>query len=177
MKKIFVNVPHHLSFCLQVRLKLLDEKSNKKRSIAELEQTFQIIDTALLKCYLHVRFPTIRWYFLLLPVGSFINRYIFQTNDALVAPLIRLNNCNLLDSEKVLKKHKKYPELIILYETKGLHHKALELLQKLAEQSDSPAKEVEKMIQYLQRLGNYELFVSMKVALIVRLLYIKLFYF
>lgn len=72
----------------------------------------------------------------------------------MIAPLIRLNNCHVVDSERVLKKHRKYAELIILYETKGLHHRALELLQKQAEQSDSPAKEVEKMIQYLQRLGK-----------------------
>lgn len=43
--------------------------------------------------------------------------------------------------------------MIILYETKGLHHKALELLQKQAEQGDSTLKDVDRMIKYLQRLG------------------------
>lgn len=48
-----------------------------------------------------------------------------QTNDALVAPLLRLkdNNCHLDESERVLKKYQKYSELIILYEKKDLHKK------------------------------------------------------
>ena len=50
---------------------------------------------------------------------------LFQTNDALVAPLLRLkdNNCHIEESERVLKKYLKYSELIILYEKKGLHKK------------------------------------------------------
>lgn len=59
----------------------------------------------------------------------------------------------MLDSEKILKKHKKYAELVILYETKGLHRRALEVLQKIANQPDSTKRDVERMIQYLQRLG------------------------
>ena len=48
-----------------------------------------------------------------------------QTNDALVAPLLRLkdNNCHVEESERVLKKKEKFSELIILYERKGLHQK------------------------------------------------------
>lgn len=53
-----------------------------------------IIDTTLLKCYL-------------------------ETNDSFVASLIRLNNCHLEESEKILKSYKKFGELIILYQTKG----------------------------------------------------------
>ncbi|KAK2560444.1 Vam6/Vps39-like protein [Acropora cervicornis] len=66
----------------------------------------QIIDTTLLKCYL-------------------------QTNDALVAPLLRLkdNNCHVVECEKVLIKSKKYNELVILYQTKGLHRKGHEHLK------------------------------------------------
>jgi hypothetical protein len=50
---------------------------------------------------------------------------VLQTNDALVAPLLRLkdNNCHVEESEKVLKKKEKFSELIILYEKKGLHEK------------------------------------------------------
>lgn len=49
----------------------------------------------------------------------------FQTNDALVAPLLRLkdNNCHIEESEKILRKKEKFSELIILYEKKGLHEK------------------------------------------------------
>ena len=50
---------------------------------------FQVIDTTLLKCYL-------------------------QTNDALVASLLRLkdNNCHLVEAERVLKKASKFTELV-----------------------------------------------------------------
>ena len=52
---------------------------------------------------------------------------LFQTNDALVAPLLRLkdNNCHVVECEKVLIKSKKYNELVILYQTKGSHRKGL----------------------------------------------------
>jgi hypothetical protein len=51
--------------------------------------------------------------------------FLFQTNDALVAPLLRLkdNNCHVEESERVLKKKEKFSELIILYEKKGEHQK------------------------------------------------------
>lgn len=93
-------------------------------------QIRQIIDTTLLKCYL-------------------------QTNDALVAPLLRLpdSHCNLEEVEKALKKYHKYNELIILYNSKGLHKKALDLLQKQSRKVDSPLGGHERTIQYLQHLG------------------------
>lgn len=74
--------------------------SNKKGS----STLVSVIDTTLLKCYL-------------------------ETNDSFVASLIRLNNCNLEESEKILKSYKKYGELIILYQTKGQHKRALQLLK------------------------------------------------
>ena len=63
--------------------------SNRKGS----STLVSVIDTTLLKCYL-------------------------ETNDSFVASLLRLNNCNLEESEKILKSYKKYGELIILYQTK-----------------------------------------------------------
>jgi len=53
-----------------------------------------------------------------------------QTNDALVAPLLRLkdNSCHIDESERVLKEAQKYSELVILYEKKGLHNKGWTLL-------------------------------------------------
>lgn len=100
-------------------------------TINSRKQLSQIIDTTLLKCYL-------------------------QTNVALVAPLLRLkdNNCHVEESERVLKKNEKYPELIILYETKGLHQKALNTLMKQAARPDSPLKGHERTVQYLQHLGK-----------------------
>ncbi|MGH0149835.1 UNVERIFIED_CONTAM: hypothetical protein FKN15_035463 [Acipenser sinensis] len=69
-------------------------------TIKSRKKLLQIIDTTLLKCYLH-------------------------TNVALVAPLLRLenNHCHIEESEYVLKKAHKYSELIILYDKKGLHEK------------------------------------------------------
>ena len=66
--------------------------------IKSKRQALQIIDTTLLKCYL-------------------------QTNDALVAPLLRLkdNNCHLEEAERFLKKSQKFTELVIFYNTRKLH--------------------------------------------------------
>nr|XP_023015227.1 vam6/Vps39-like protein isoform X1 [Leptinotarsa decemlineata] len=94
---------------------------NERVASKSTNQLLQIIDTTLLKCYL-------------------------QTNDALVAPLLRLNHCHLVETEKILKKMGKHNELIILYQTKGQHRRALELLQ--SEGS------VERTIGYLQHLGS-----------------------
>lgn len=77
-----------------------------------------------------------------------------QTNDALVAPLLRRNFCNLEETERILKKHQKHAELIVLYKTKGLHEKALDLLQRQANCEDSSLWGVEPTIQYLQTLGT-----------------------
>lgn len=63
----------------------------------------------------------------------------------MVAPLLRLNHCHLAETERTLKKYGKHNELIILYQTKGQHRRALELLQK-----ESPP---ERTINYLQHLG------------------------
>ena len=88
-----------------------------------------IIDTTLLKCYL-------------------------QTNDSLIAPLLRLNQCHLDESEKTLLKHDKISELIILYQTNGKHKKALELLQSQATKEGSSLYGYERTIRYLQQLGS-----------------------
>lgn len=105
------------------------DKDKKTMTAVATEQLLKIIDTTLLKCYL-------------------------QTNDALVAPLLRLNHCHLAEAEKTLLMHQKYPELIILYQTKGQHKKALELLEKQSKQSDSSLRGTERTIQYLQHLGK-----------------------
>lgn len=101
-------------------------------SITSKKMALQIIDTTLLKCYL-------------------------QTNDALVAPLLRLcpvlfgsdrltslifrlkdNCCHLEEAERVLKKSQKFTELVIFYNTRKQHRKALELLRSHSSQPDSP---------------------------------------
>ncbi|KAK2588320.1 hypothetical protein KPH14_004337 [Odynerus spinipes] len=114
-------------------------ESEKKLTAAATEQLLKIIDTTLLKCYL-------------------------QTTDALVAPLLRLNHCHLAEAEKTLLMHQKYPELIILYNTKGQHRKALELLEKHAKENDSSLKGTERTIQYLQHLGKDHMDLILKFA-------------
>ncbi|XP_005090680.1 vam6/Vps39-like protein [Aplysia californica] len=111
------------------------------KTINSRKQLSQIIDTTLLKCYL-------------------------QTNDALVAPLLRLkdNNCHVEESERVLKRKEKFSELIILYERKGLHQKALNVLMKQAARPDSPLKGHERTVQYLQHLGSEHLHLIFEYA-------------
>lgn len=94
-----------------------------------LTPTLSIIDTILLKCYL-------------------------QTNDSFVAPLLRLNYCHPEESEKTLRQYQKYGELIILYQTKGNHKKALQLLQAQADDASSCLSGHERTIKYLQEIGN-----------------------
>ncbi|XP_029454494.1 vam6/Vps39-like protein [Rhinatrema bivittatum] len=103
-------------------------------TIKSKKKLLQIIDTTLLKCFLH-------------------------TNVALVAPLLRLenNHCHIEESEHVLKKAHKYSELIILYEKKGLHEKALQVLVDQSKKANSPLKGHERTVQYLQHLGTENL--------------------
>ncbi|XP_052769246.1 vam6/Vps39-like protein [Mya arenaria] len=98
--------------------------------VVSKEQLSQIIDTTLMKCYL-------------------------QTNDALVASLLRLkdNKVHVEEAERSLKKKEKYSELIILYEKKGLHEKALNTLMKQATRPNSLLHGCDRTVQYLQHLG------------------------
>ncbi|KAK9879568.1 hypothetical protein WA026_006636 [Henosepilachna vigintioctopunctata] len=100
-----------------LKLEVLSNDKNSKSALHLL----QIIDTTLLKCYL-------------------------RTNDALVAPLLRLNYCYAPEAEKVLKKMGRHNELVILYQTIGEHRKALELLKS--------EKAVERTIKYLQHIPD-----------------------
>ncbi|KAG8034753.1 hypothetical protein G9C98_007829, partial [Cotesia typhae] len=115
------------------------DKDKKAMTAVATEQLLKIIDTTLLKCYL-------------------------QTNDAFVAPLLRLNHCHLAEAEKTLLMHQKYPELIILYQTKGQHKKALELLEKQSKQNDSCLRGTERTIQYLQHLGKEHMDLILKFS-------------
>ena len=91
----------------------------------------QIIDTSLLKCYL-------------------------QTNENMIAPLLRLqdNNCHVEECERVLVKAKKVNELVLLYQSKGIHKKALDLLLRQADSPNGPLSGSKKTTEYLQKLGK-----------------------
>ena len=90
----------------------------------------QIVDTSLLKCYM-------------------------QTNENMIAPLLRLkdNHCHIEECERVLVKAKKVNELVLLYQSKGIHKKALDLLLRQSDQPTSPLSGPKKTVEYLQRLG------------------------
>ncbi|VDP25890.1 unnamed protein product, partial [Soboliphyme baturini] len=74
----------------------------------------------------------------------------------LVASLLRLsdNSCNTAESERVLLQFKKFSELFLLYERKGLHVKALNLLKEQADVEESPLNGLDRSIHYLQNLGQ-----------------------
>lgn len=119
-----------IEYLTQMRFKYALEAQKNINTTANMNNV-QIIDTTLLKCYL-------------------------QTNDALVAPLLRSNNCHLAEAERTLKKYKKNNELIILYQTKGQHRRALELLK--------TEDNVERSITYLQHLGNKDMGLILEYA-------------
>lgn len=110
--------------------------------IKSKKQALQIIDTTLLKCYI-------------------------KTNDALVASLLRLkdNHCHLEEAERVLIKNRKLTELVILYNTRNLHKKALLLLQKYSKEPDSDIAGNARIIAYLQNLGSEHIDLILEFAL------------
>lgn len=83
-----------IDYLVEVRSQVGKSQSGSKPFGRNQKTLLSIIDTTLLKCYL-------------------------ETNDSFVSSLIRLNNCHLEESEKILKNYKKFNELIILYQTKG----------------------------------------------------------
>lgn len=111
-----------IDYLVEIRSQVGKLQGNSKAFGRNPKVLLSIIDTTLLKCYL-------------------------ETNDSFVSSLIRLNNCHLEESEKILKQYKKYSELIILYQTKGQHKRALTLLK------TSPNFGLDRTVQYLQHLG------------------------
>nr|CAG4643717.1 EOG090X0131 [Lepidurus arcticus] len=126
-----------IEFLTQVRHDLMGNLNPQKSTPAALvegnaivkskRQLLQIVDTTLLKCYL-------------------------QTNDALVASLLRLkdNHCHLEESRQALQTYNKHAELILLYQGRGMHQEALEELKEL---QNSQEQGYEATITYLQHLG------------------------
>ncbi|KAH9926823.1 hypothetical protein B0H21DRAFT_138019 [Amylocystis lapponica] len=89
----------------------------------------QIVDTVLFKSYLLVR-PT------------------------LLAPLCRLGNwCEVSEVEEVLRAREKFSELILLYNGKKMHDKALDLLRQLSDKETDIRDKLMPSVTYLQRLG------------------------
>ncbi|ORY95714.1 CNH domain-domain-containing protein [Syncephalastrum racemosum] len=108
------------------------QRLSKKLAAEEDEDLLReaaLVDTTLLKSYM-------------------------MTNDALVGPLLRVqNHCDVQECETILSNRKKYKELVDLYNCKGLHGSALDLLAKLGQQNEGTLRGVVPTIRYLQRLG------------------------
>lgn len=150
-----------IEYLTEVRFDLLRQMQNADKKIPSKNYLLSIIDTTLLKCYLQVLSEILRhtiiiiifqWNFFVHEMNMIF--FLFQTNDSLVASVIRMNHCHLEESEKTLQQYEKYGELIILYQTKGHHKKALQLLQAQSEVPSSSLFGHERTIQYLQHLGN-----------------------
>lgn len=121
-----------IEYLVEVRQKVNKEISdgNPNTDYRKLNELQSIIDTSLLKCYL-------------------------ETNESLVASLLRIDNhCHLEESEVALKRKEKINELILLYKTKGLHKSALNILQLQAQAGKNPEASRQQLIHYLQELGS-----------------------
>ena len=139
-----------IEFLTQVRHKLNGLSSKKVLTLPIVEgpviesksKLMEIIDTTLLKCYL-------------------VNK-----SSSLVASLLRLkeNQCHLEETERTLKKNKKFSELIIFYNTRGLHLKALTLMKDHYDKAESPLRGHSKMVDYLQNLTAEHIDVICKFA-------------
>eukprot|EP00761_Pharyngomonas_kirbyi_P000691 gb/GECH01000691.1/.p1 GENE.gb/GECH01000691.1/~~gb/GECH01000691.1/.p1 ORF type:complete len:893 (+),score=200.11 gb/GECH01000691.1/:1-2679(+) len=99
-------------------------------SLTADEQDIQdCVDTALLKAYLLCREHL---------VETFLKRKTY---------------CNLDDAEAALKTSEKYKELKLLYQMRGLHRKALDLLKTMGMNDEEPLAGVSHTVKYLQDLG------------------------
>jgi hypothetical protein len=101
----------------------------------------QIIDTTLLKCYLKSKENLVQF---------------FLRRDA--------NFLHLEESEKLLIQHNKLVELVILYEKKEAHEKALSLLLVESVKSNSNLGGYKHMVEYLKKIGNKNLPLIFKYA-------------
>jgi hypothetical protein len=104
-------------------------------------QILEIIDTTLLKCYLKLK-------------------------DNLVPFFLRRdpNFLHLEESERLLIQHDKLSELIILYEKKETHEKALTLLVNESKKPSSNLFGLKHLVEYLKKLGNKHLQLIFKYA-------------
>lgn len=104
-------------------------------------QILQIIDTTLLKCYLKSKENLVQF---------------FLRRDP--------NFLHLEESERLLNQHNKLNELIILYEKKEAHEKALNLLMTESSKSNSNLSGLKHIVEYLKKLGNQNLNLIFKFA-------------
>lgn len=124
-----------INYLAQKRIHCVPDPKLRHDDYSQTRDLAEIIDTALLKAYL-------------------------RTNDALVAPLLRLpNHCHVRECEIVLQVNKKYIELVLLYKSKGLHQAALDLLCRMGQtpKGTNVLSGPQETIRYLKALGAQHL--------------------
>ncbi|VDM61636.1 unnamed protein product [Angiostrongylus costaricensis] len=128
---------------LHHREKVHNQPTSNADHLKNLHISLQVVDTALLKCYL-------------------------QTRPSLVDSLLRLHNnsCFFEDAESILLAENRLPSLFILYESRKKHEMALELLKTQAQdhESDPFFHGFNQTVTYLQTLGNTHLELIFKYA-------------
>ncbi|EGD80975.1 hypothetical protein PTSG_01557 [Salpingoeca rosetta] len=89
----------------RTQLYKFDSKAEAPDEADKRKKLMSIVDTTLLICYV-------------------------RTGSSLLRSFVRVNNhCDISESEKVLKSADKLEELVLLYQNRGLHRQALELLR------------------------------------------------
>lgn len=116
---------------------LIDGRPVIKKKISLLE----IIDTTLLKCYLISKENLVQF---------------FLRRDP--------NFLHLEESERLLNQHNKINELIILYEKKEAHEKALNLLLTESSKSNSSLSGLKYLVDYMKKIGANNLSLVFKYA-------------
>uniref|UniRef100_A0A1I7UWC3 CNH domain-containing protein n=1 Tax=Caenorhabditis tropicalis TaxID=1561998 RepID=A0A1I7UWC3_9PELO len=119
-------------------------KKTDTETLEKLVLTLRVVDTTLLKCHI-------------------------KTKPALVDSLIRLQNsaCTFEDAKKILEAEGRLSSLFVLYESRKKHEMALDLLIEQSSRSDRDRffdDAEEKIVEYLQSLGNSNLPLILKYA-------------
>eukprot|EP01114_Cavostelium_apophysatum_P004200 TRINITY_DN1437_c0_g2_i2.p1 TRINITY_DN1437_c0_g2~~TRINITY_DN1437_c0_g2_i2.p1 ORF type:complete len:873 (+),score=238.27 TRINITY_DN1437_c0_g2_i2:146-2764(+) len=137
------------AYLLQLRTSLLSKPNSAEKKPATSRQVAKdddddyasttdlltIVDTSLVKAYLKV-----------------------NTSD-LVTFLRKPNFCHVRECEKVLSSYKKFYELVLFYQSKGMHRQALELLSKLGQgvKGGNDLYGPSETVAYLRTLGKKNL--------------------
>lgn len=103
------------------------------KEVQRLRDGLELVHTVMLKCYI-------------------------KTKPMLIASLLKLpdNSCILEEAEHDLREAQLPDKLLILFERKGKHKEALELLKEQAH-TEGPLKGVDLTVEYLQQLNEEDL--------------------
>lgn len=90
-------------------------------------------------------------------VDLILKPFFLQTNDSLVRPLLRLpdSQVSVGEGERVLRQAHRFPDLVLLLQTRGQHQRALNLLHRHSRKPESPLTGHHHTVSYLQQLGKY----------------------